>query len=171
MCFTFCASPLCRRLGGHLDDVALHVHLPAVIEAAQPAFLVAKTTRRAGAGNIHRARTRNGRPRPIAGDYTNVLHSVKICRERLLAAGEFSAGQLDALVEALGEHLARPDTVVLDKLFFQAWGRRPIYPGTSSTERVRPDSAGPITVTHTGGHHGVSPRRFQRPQTSDKSAP
>ena len=69
--------------------------------------------------------------RPGDLNHTNVLHFVEICRERLLAAGEFSAGQLDALVEALGEHLARPDTVVLDKLFFQAWGRRPIY-GSSS---------------------------------------
>lgn len=56
---------------------------------------------------------------------TNLLHFVEICRERLLTAGEFTAVQLDALVAELGEHLARPDTVVLDKLFFQAWGRRP----------------------------------------------
>ncbi len=69
--------------------------------------------------------------RPGDLNQTNVLHFVEICRDRLLAAGEFSADQLDALAEALGEHLARPDTVVLDKLFFQAWGRRPIHPGTS----------------------------------------
>ncbi|MDT7745669.1 MAG: hypothetical protein QOE59_4747 [Actinomycetota bacterium] len=69
--------------------------------------------------------------RPGDLNQTNVLRFVEICRERLLSAGEFSAGQLDALVEALGEHLARPDTVVLDKLFFQAWGRRPTYPSTS----------------------------------------
>jgi hypothetical protein len=30
-----------RRLGRHLDHVAVHVHLPAMIEAAQPAFLIA----------------------------------------------------------------------------------------------------------------------------------
>ena len=43
---------------GHLDDVAVDVELPAVIEAAQPAFLVARedAARRAGAGSIRRAR-------------------------------------------------------------------------------------------------------------------
>jgi hypothetical protein len=35
-----------RRLRGHLQDVAFHVELPAVIEAAQPAFFVAAVDQR-----------------------------------------------------------------------------------------------------------------------------
>jgi len=35
-----------RRLRRHLDDVAIHIHLPAVIEAAQAAFLVARVSER-----------------------------------------------------------------------------------------------------------------------------
>ena len=35
--------------GRHLDDVALHVELPAVIEAAQPAFFVARVDERGAA--------------------------------------------------------------------------------------------------------------------------
>lgn len=62
--------------------------------------------------------------RPGDMNQTNVLRFVEICRERLLTAGECTAGQLDAMIAELGGYLARPDTVVLDKLFFQAWGRR-----------------------------------------------
>ena len=68
-----------RRLGRHLEHVAFHVHLPAVVEAAQPAFLVAadRRAKRGGAGNTRRAR-RGGRRcrgtprglRPAAGSCT-----------------------------------------------------------------------------------------------------
>jgi SAM-dependent methyltransferase len=54
-----------------------------------------------------------------------ILGFAAIARERLVAADEFTAAQLDELVAELAEHLARPGTVVLDKLLFQAWGRKP----------------------------------------------
>jgi hypothetical protein len=37
----FLAEIACRGLGRHLQDVAGHVHFPAVVQAAQPALLVA----------------------------------------------------------------------------------------------------------------------------------
>ena len=58
-------------------------------------------------------------------NHAMILRFAGIARERLLAASEFSAVELDGMLVELAEHLARPGTVVLDKLLFQAWGRKP----------------------------------------------
>jgi hypothetical protein len=49
-----------RRLGRHFDDIAVHVHFPAVIEAAQTAFFIASVEERGAAMRaefIHHADT------------------------------------------------------------------------------------------------------------------
>jgi len=46
-------------------------------------------------------------------------------RAGLLESGRISEDELDAHVQALREHLARPDVMVISHLFFQVWGRRP----------------------------------------------
>lgn len=61
------------------------------------------------------------------GDLNQTLlpRFARICRERVLDTGELTAAEFDALLTELDEHLARPDTTVLDALVVQAWGRKP----------------------------------------------
>jgi ubiquinone/menaquinone biosynthesis C-methylase UbiE len=64
---------------------------------------------------------------PAPGQYrrthlTSLLDSI---REKVLAKGLMDAQTLDTHRSALLEHLADPNTVVVDKLLVQCWGRKP----------------------------------------------
>lgn len=68
-----------------------------------------------------------------APDSTNrgkLVHFATLGREQILATGAYSgpdaAARFDADLRDLAEHLARPDTVVVNALLVQAWGRRPL---------------------------------------------
>lgn len=62
----------------------------------------------------------HGHPRrPILIDFIDNV------RAGLLESGQIREDELDAHVQALRAHLARPDVMVISHLFFQVWGRRP----------------------------------------------
>ncbi len=54
-----------------------------------------------------------------------LLTFIGIFRNRIISGGFLTADQLDRLTVELHEHLAQPDTFVIDSLFFHAWGRKP----------------------------------------------
>jgi SAM-dependent methyltransferase len=56
---------------------------------------------------------------------TPLIKFLDIFRDRIIDGGFLVADQLHRLVAELEEHLARPETFVIDSLFFQAWGRKP----------------------------------------------
>ncbi|MGQ0572977.1 MAG: methyltransferase domain-containing protein [Pseudonocardia sp.] len=55
-------------------------------------------------------------------------HLVELHRDRVVNHGPLTAFDLDLDLQALGEHLARPGTLVLSWTLFQAWGRKPFSP-------------------------------------------
>lgn len=56
---------------------------------------------------------------------THRLGILEVAKPRILAAGRLSGAEFDRHFAALAEHLADPDTLLIDQLFVQAWGRRP----------------------------------------------
>jgi ubiquinone/menaquinone biosynthesis C-methylase UbiE len=50
---------------------------------------------------------------------------VRVHRDRILADGTIRAAELDETLAVVGEHLARPGTMVMGWTLFQAWGRKP----------------------------------------------
>jgi len=50
---------------------------------------------------------------------------VNLHRDRILANGPLTEPELDACLRDVEDHLARPDTIVLSWMLFQAWGRKP----------------------------------------------
>jgi SAM-dependent methyltransferase len=54
-----------------------------------------------------------------------LVRFVEIHRDRILAAGALTAGELDESVRRLDAHLAHPDTFTLYATLFQVWGRKP----------------------------------------------
>jgi SAM-dependent methyltransferase len=64
---------------------------------------------------------------PAPGEYrrTHLLSLIGSIREKVIASGAMEESELDHHRTALLEHLADPNTLVIDKLLVQCWGRRP----------------------------------------------
>ena len=56
---------------------------------------------------------------------THRLGILGVMKDKILATGRLSEAEFDHHREALAKHLADPDTLLIDQLFVQAWGRRP----------------------------------------------
>lgn len=56
---------------------------------------------------------------------THRLGILEVAKPRILATGRLSEAEFNHHTAALAEHLANPDTLLIDQLFVQAWGRRP----------------------------------------------
>jgi ubiquinone/menaquinone biosynthesis C-methylase UbiE len=56
---------------------------------------------------------------------THRLGILDVTKDKILATGRLSETEFDAHREALAAHLADPNTLLIDQLFVQAWGRRP----------------------------------------------
>lgn len=56
---------------------------------------------------------------------THRLGILDVTKDKILATGRLSEIQFNEHRAALAAHLADPDTLVIDALFVQAWGRRP----------------------------------------------
>lgn len=56
---------------------------------------------------------------------THRLGILQVAKPRILATGRLSEAEFGRHFTALTEHLANPDTLLIDQLFVQAWGRRP----------------------------------------------
>jgi hypothetical protein len=54
-----------------------------------------------------------------------LLRFIDLHRDRILARGALTPGELDAAATRLAAHLADPVTFTLYATFFQAWGRVP----------------------------------------------
>ena len=57
---------------------------------------------------------------------THRLRILDVARQRILASGLLSEADFDAHRSALAQHLADPDTLLIDQLFVQAWGTKPL---------------------------------------------
>jgi len=57
---------------------------------------------------------------------THRLGILDVTKNRILAAGRLSEFEFNEHRAALAAHLADPDTLLIDQLFVQAWGRRPV---------------------------------------------
>lgn len=55
---------------------------------------------------------------------THRLGILDVAKPRILALGRFTELEFDQHRRALAEHLADPDTLLIDQLFVQAWGRK-----------------------------------------------
>jgi hypothetical protein len=64
---------------------------------------------------------------PQIGEYqrTHLLSLLESLHEPMLASGRITLRELGKHVVALREHLANPDTTILDRLVVQAWGQKP----------------------------------------------
>ncbi|MGV0816061.1 methyltransferase domain-containing protein [Mycolicibacterium boenickei] len=69
--------------------------------------------------SIVRVYTSDDPRRTLMLDFADNFH------DRILAQGLASQDELDALKDALAQHLHDPDTVVFDGVYVQAWGRKP----------------------------------------------
>jgi SAM-dependent methyltransferase len=56
---------------------------------------------------------------------THRLGILDVAKTRILTAGRLSETEFDAHRTALAEHLADPNTLLIDQLFVQAWGVKP----------------------------------------------
>ncbi|MET1074434.1 MAG: methyltransferase domain-containing protein [Umezawaea sp.] len=67
-------------------------------------------------------------PAVMAGDPDHglMLYFADRARSRLLDKGLVAEAELDEIVGELGEHLARPHSVVVREMICQAWGRIPL---------------------------------------------
>jgi ubiquinone/menaquinone biosynthesis C-methylase UbiE len=67
---------------------------------------------------------------PQIGEYqrTHLLSLVESLHEPMLASGRITLTELRTHMAALTEHLADPDTTILDRLVVQAWGQKPSDP-------------------------------------------
>ena len=57
---------------------------------------------------------------------TVLLTLVELMQERIMALGRFSKSELEEHQKRLFLHLTDPDTLVIDRLLIQAWGRKPL---------------------------------------------
>jgi SAM-dependent methyltransferase len=57
---------------------------------------------------------------------TVLLTLVELMRERIVALGRFSESEFKQHRKRLLQHLKDPDTLVIDRLLIQAWGRKPV---------------------------------------------
>ena len=57
---------------------------------------------------------------------TVLLTLVELMQERIMELGRFSESELKEHQKRLFLHLADPDTLVIDRLLIQAWGRKPL---------------------------------------------
>jgi hypothetical protein len=55
---------------------------------------------------------------------TVLLTLVELMQERIMALGRFSESEFEEHQKRLFRHLADPDTLVIDRLLIQAWGRK-----------------------------------------------
>lgn len=64
---------------------------------------------------------------PGVGDYrrTHLLSLTESLGEKVTALGIMDAPTMAEHMSALRQHLNRPETLLIDKLFVQAWGRKP----------------------------------------------
>lgn len=64
---------------------------------------------------------------PPQGDYrrTHLISLIDSVHDKIVAKGILDEPSLNKYREALQQHLADPTTTVIDKLFVQAWGRKP----------------------------------------------
>jgi hypothetical protein len=64
---------------------------------------------------------------PKLGDYrrTHLLSLIDSVRDKVVASGLLDEAELHRHSELLLSHLNDPATVVIDKPFVQAWGRKP----------------------------------------------
>src|SRR5262249_45520643 len=61
------------------------------------------------------------------GEYrrTHLLSLIESMRDLVLDSGRLKEAELRDHMAALSEHLADPETTLIDKLIVQAWGQRP----------------------------------------------
>jgi SAM-dependent methyltransferase len=64
---------------------------------------------------------------PPIGDYrrTHLVSLVESVRDKIITGGLLDEAALKEHRESLLSHLNDPDTIVIDKLFVQAWGQKP----------------------------------------------
>jgi hypothetical protein len=64
---------------------------------------------------------------PVLGDYrrNHLVSLIDSVREKVIALGLLDERTLADHRAALMQHLENPETVVIDKLFVQAWGQKP----------------------------------------------
>ena len=62
----------------------------------------------------------------IPGDYrrTHLVSLIDSLRDKVIALGLLDEKKLADHRSALMQHLEKPETVVIDKLFVQAWGQK-----------------------------------------------
>jgi hypothetical protein len=78
---------------------------------------------------------------PQIGEYqrTHLLSLVESLHEPMLAFGRITLAELRKHMAALTEHLANPDTTILDRLVVQAWGQRSTHQLGDGQASVRCD--------------------------------
>jgi hypothetical protein len=57
---------------------------------------------------------------------TVLLTLVELMLERIMELGRFSVNEFKEHSKGLLDHLADPDTLVIDRLLIQTWGRKPL---------------------------------------------
>lgn len=82
-------------------------------------------------GGIQNVQVRIDVDTPGPGDYkrTHLVSLIDSLRDKIIALGLLDKKQLDAHRSALMQHLQKPETTVIDKLFVQAWGQKPLTAG------------------------------------------
>jgi hypothetical protein len=61
----------------------------------------------------------------IRGHTTHLVSLIDSVRDKVIALGLLDEKALADHRAALMQHLEKPETVVIDKLFVQAWGQKP----------------------------------------------
>ena len=56
---------------------------------------------------------------------THRLGILEVAKDKILATGRLCEAEFNEHIAALAAHLGDPDTLLIDQLFVQAWGRRP----------------------------------------------
>ena len=80
--------------------------------------------RQAGVADVG-ARVHSELPQPGQYRRTHLLSLVQSLRTKIIDTGFMDEKDLDGHIAALSTHLADPDTMVIEKLLVQAWGRKP----------------------------------------------
>ena len=81
--------------------------------------------RQAGLAGVG-ARVHSELPQPGQYRRTHLLSLVQSLRTKIIETGFMDEKKLDGHIAALSTHLADPDTMVIEKLLVQAWGRKPL---------------------------------------------
>ncbi len=79
------------------------------------------------AGGVQNVKVKVNVETPFPGDYrrTHLVSLIESLRDKVLALGLLDENELADRRAALVQHLENPETVVIDKLFVQAWGQKP----------------------------------------------